>query len=272
VKRLPVAAFAALMAATVAAFFITQHLKVSTPLIGGFPSPRPAVINPVDGVSCYDPVAKTEINHRLMTISFYLQNRSDSVNVYMVDAGGRTVATLARSRFMLGGGAPGTRSQFVWDGREPSGMFAPDGRYYVKVRLIHTARTVTISNSSGPEAVTVKALPPMPVVTSVSPRVLSRHARVPVKIQYAGNDGRGATVIIYRIGRHRGYRMVKSFLTPWKGQQATWDGLILRRPAPAGRYLVGLEVTDAACNIGHFPTTLPPPRGTATRAVVTVRP
>jgi hypothetical protein len=271
VRRLPVAAFAALMAATVAAFFITQHLKVSTPLIGGFPRPYPAVINPVDGVSCYDPVAKKEINHRLMTISFYLQNRSDSVNVYVVDAGGRIVATLARSRFMLGGGVPGSRAQFVWDGREPSGVFAPDGRYYVRVRLIHTARTVTISNSSGPATVTVNTLPPTPVVTSVTPRVVFRHARVPVKIQYAGNEGRGATVIIYRIGRHRRYQMVKSFLTPWRGQQTTWDGLIKRRPAPAGRYLVGLEVTDAACNTGHFPTKLPPPRGTAAQDVVTVR-
>ena len=269
-RRLPLVAFAALVVATVAAFFITQHLKVSTPLIGGFPRPYPAVINPVSGVTCYDPVAKKQVDHRFMTISFYLQNRSDSVNVYVVDAGGRTVATLARSRFMQGGANP-VRSQFVWRGREPSGAFAPDGRYYVKVRLIHTARTVTISNPSGPEPLTVKTLSPTPVVTSVAPKVVFRHARTPVTIQYAGNESRGATVIVYRVLRHGRFRVVKSFLTPWKGQVARWDGLIHGRSAPSGRYLVGLEVTDAACNTGHFPAKLPPPRGTATRAFVTVR-
>jgi len=269
-RRLPLVAFAALVVATVAAFFITQHLKVSTPLIGGFPRPYPAVINPVSGVTCYDPVAKRQVDHRFMTISFYLQNRSDSVNVYVVDAAGRTVATLARSRFMQGGANP-LRSQFVWRGREPSGAFAPDGRYYVKVRLIHTARTVTISNPSGPEPLTVKTLAPKPVVTSVTPKVVSRHARTPVKIQYAGNQSRGATVIVYRVLRHGRFRVVKSFLTPWKGQVASWDGLIHGQPAPSGRYLVGLEVTDAACNTGRFPAKLPPPRGTAVQAFVTVR-
>jgi hypothetical protein len=270
VRRLPVAAFAALVVATVAAFFITQHLKVSTPLIGGFPRPYPAVINPVDGVSCYDPIVKRDVDHRFMTISFYLQNRSDNVKVYVVGPGGRTVATLARSRFMQGGTSP-VRSQFVWTGRDASGAFVPDGRYYIKVRLIHTARTVTISNSSGPQAVTVKTLAPRPIVTSVTPRVVYRHARTPVMIQYAGNQNRGATVIVYRIERRGRFRVVKSFLTPWKGQVARWDGLIRGRPAPPGRYLVGLKVIDAACNTGHFPAKLPPSRGTAAQAVVTVR-
>lgn len=269
-RRLPLIAFATLVAATVAAFFITQHLKVATPLIGGYPSPFPAAINPVGGVICYDPVVKRDVNYRFMTISFYLQNRSDNVNVYVVDAAGRTVATLARARYMQGGANP-VRSLFVWNGREPSGAFAPDGRYYVKVLLIHTARTVTISNTSGPEPVTVKTLAPKPLVTTVTPKVLFRHARTPVRIQYAGNQSRGATVIVYRVQRHGRFSLVKSFLTPWKGQVATWDGLIHGRPAPAGRYLVVLEVTDAACNTGHFPAKLPPPPGTAAQAVVTVR-
>ena len=38
-SRLPTGAFAVLVAATIAAFFITQHLKVTTPLIQGFPRP-----------------------------------------------------------------------------------------------------------------------------------------------------------------------------------------------------------------------------------------
>ena len=51
-KRLPVAAFVALAIVTAAAFFFIQHLKVSTPLIAGQPSPHPSTINPVSGGIC----------------------------------------------------------------------------------------------------------------------------------------------------------------------------------------------------------------------------
>ena len=46
------AAFVALVIATVAAFFVTQHLKVTTPLIQGRPAPVPNTINPVYGGVC----------------------------------------------------------------------------------------------------------------------------------------------------------------------------------------------------------------------------
>ena len=46
------AAFAVLVAATIAAFFVTQHLKVTTPLIQGTPRPVPGVINPLHRVQC----------------------------------------------------------------------------------------------------------------------------------------------------------------------------------------------------------------------------
>ena len=51
-NRLATVAFAALVAATIAAFFVTQHLKVTTPLIQGYPRPVPGVINPLHGVDC----------------------------------------------------------------------------------------------------------------------------------------------------------------------------------------------------------------------------
>ena len=68
-----------------------------------------------------------------------------------------------------------------------------------------------------------------------------------------------------------GSRLVKTFLTPWKGQTAVWDGTILGRPAPTGAYLVGIEVTDAACNTGRWPARLPPSPAALARAGVTVQ-
>jgi hypothetical protein len=92
-----------------------------------------------------------------------------------------------------------------------------------------------------------------------------------VKIDYTGNDNRGATVIVYRIGRRGRLVQVKSFVTGWAARSATWDARIRERPASVGRYLIGLQVTDAACNTGSFPATRHPRLRTVSQAVLVVR-
>lgn len=263
-RRLPLIAFAGLVGATVAAFFITQHLKVTTPLIAGAPRPAPSVINPLNGKRCGG------VDHRMMKISFYLLRRADDVDVYVVNQTGAIVATLATNRHMRRG-VRIPDGVFTWNGFEDDGRIAPDGIYYVRVALIHQGRTVTISDNRGPEPVKVRTAPPAPRVTAALPHLIPQSGRRAVSIRYAGNEDRGGTVRIYRTDLPGRPRLVKSFLTPWRGQTATWDGLIARRPAPAGVYLIGLDVTDAACNTGHFPATLPPPEGSTPGAGVTVR-
>jgi hypothetical protein len=255
VTRLPVLAFAALVVATVAAFFITQHLKVSTPLLAGFPRPVPAAINPVGGINCYDPAVGKTLNYRQMSISFYLLNQSDSVDVWVVDAHGRIVATLARGRYMAGGSHP-VRKQFIWKGTTNTGALAPDGEYWVRVRLRHQARTVAISDSSGPIPFRVLTTPPRPLITLVTPKEI--HASHPsrVRIDFTGNGSRLATILVYRLTRHQRPVLVKSFITG--SHTAVWDGLIRKRPASPGTYVIGLKVTDVACNTGYFPPTLHP--------------
>ena len=267
--RLPVVAFAVLVVATVAAFFITQHLKVTTPLIAGFPRPVPAGINPVNGLTCYDPALGKSVSYRAMTISFYLLNRSDNVDVWVVDPAGRIVATLARDRFMPGGSHP-VRTQFSWNGRQGNGAVAPDGTYYVKVRLVHQGRTVTISDNAGPIPFRVITMAPKPAITLVSPRQIHAANPTPIHIRYTGNHGRLATVLVYRLEHRRRPVLVKSFLT--KGQTAVWNSTIRGHPAAPGRYVIGLEVTDAACNRGFFPATVHPLAAAAAAAEVTVLP
>jgi len=261
VTRLPVVAFVALVAATVAAFFITQHLKVATPLIAGYPSPVPAGINPVSGTRCYDPAVRKTLNYRMMRISFYLLHQSDRVDVWVVDAHRRRVATLASGTFMPGGSHP-VRRQFVWNGHEQGGSLAPDGEYFVEVHLIGQGRYVTISNNSGPIPFRVITTPPNPVITLVSPHLIRQSRPTPVRIDFTGNGSRLATVLIYRLGSHRHPILVKTFLTG--GHSAVWNGLIQKRPASPGTYVIGLGVTDLACNTGYFPPTLfPLPAGAA---------
>ncbi len=183
-SRLPLAAFAALAAATVGAFFVTQHLKVSTPLIAGFPKPTPAVISPA-GYGCGG-------SHRVARFSFYLLHRADDVAVYVVDQTGTIVRTLASGRHMRRG-VRNPDGLFQWDGREDNGRVAPDGTYYFRVALLHQNRTVEYTRVP----VTVKSSPPHPVVTSVSPALIPQGG-APAQVRYRGNEQRPGTVRIYR--------------------------------------------------------------------------
>jgi len=255
VTKLSIAAFAMLVAATIGAFFVTQHLKVTTPLIQGYPSFVPAVIDPVHPVRC------GEYNTGSAKISFYLQHRSDNVVVSVVsDQTGAVIDTLANGRYMR----KGVRipdGVFHWNGRESNGQIAPDGAYHLRVALLHQGRTIDLDDAQ--EIVKVKTVPPHPVITSVTPMLIpSASGSTRVTIRYAGNENRGGTILLYRTDGPGGPRLVKTFLTPWKGETAVWDGTIHQRPAPAGTYLIGFEVTDAACNTGRFPVRIPPAPGT----------
>jgi hypothetical protein len=269
----PVAAFVALAIATVAAFFVTQHLKVTTPLLDGLPAPAPAVINPVDGGVCKVRGPKGTVkalSHRSMFVSFYLLNRSDDVDVYIVDRDGTIVRTIASGVHMQGGRHP-VRKAFTWDGRLGDGSVAPDGNYFIRVSLIHQGRSVLISNNGGAEPVTVKTVPPRPRVTSVTPSLIPQPGVTSAKIRFTGTSGLNARVLIYRTDLPGPPRLVKSFASG-RRSSAVWDGTVAGgRPAPQGTYLVGLKVTDRACNTGRFPPELPPVPGTTPHAGVTVR-
>jgi hypothetical protein len=260
-----VPAFAALVVATVAAFFVTQHLKVTTPLLQGFPAPYPSTINPLDGVTC------NGVNHRRMSVSFYLQHRSDDVDVYIADQSGTIVATLATGRHMRRG-VRKPDGVFSWNGREGDGSIAPDGEYYIEVDLIHQGRSFEISNSAGqPLPVTVDTAIPHPVITAISPAILTGGVE-PVRIHYTGTQSRGVTVRIYRTDQAGGPRLVKSFFSPPSAARvAVWDGSINKHPVPAGTYLVSISATDPACNTGRYPARIPPVPGKAPHAGLTVR-
>ncbi|MDQ6729244.1 MAG: hypothetical protein M3022_02790 [Actinomycetota bacterium] len=263
-RRLGVAAFLVLAAVTVAAFFVVQHLKISTPLLAGNPAPHPAAINPVDGQVCKG------TSHRAMLVSFYLQNRSDDVDVDIVDSGGTFVASLASGVHMQGGRHP-VRRGFVWNGRTANGRVVPDGTYYIRVALIHQGRSVLISDNAGALPVTVETVAPHPRVTGVSPGLIPRAGVNGATVSYTGHAARPGRMLIYRTDRPGAPKLVKSFPARAAGR-STWDGTVAGgAPAPQGTYLVGLRVTDRACNTGSFPAVLPPVAGTTPHAGVSIR-
>jgi hypothetical protein len=137
--------------ATVAAFFIIQHLKVTTPLLAGNPVPFPPMINPTGGGTCVvvDPAGQRgPVSFRRMTVTFFLLYRSDNVDVYVVNPSGTVAATLASNVFMRAAPNPVTKT-FTWNGREASGRLAPPGKYYVRIVLRHQGRTIDITDSKG---------------------------------------------------------------------------------------------------------------------------
>ncbi|HZU61708.1 MAG TPA: FlgD immunoglobulin-like domain containing protein [Solirubrobacteraceae bacterium] len=149
-RRLPVIAFALLALATVAAFFLIQHLKVTTPLIAGNPSPFPSRISPRDGGTCTvrTPNGSTApVSFRHTSISFSLLYRSDVVQVYVVNAAGAIVDTVSRGVFMPA--ALNKTRQFTWGGRTAAGRLAAPGRYYFRVVLRRQNRTINVTNSKG---------------------------------------------------------------------------------------------------------------------------
>jgi flagellar hook assembly protein FlgD len=269
VTRWPVAAFVALVIATVAAFFVTQHLKVTTPLVAGRPAPAPSVFDPVDGGVCQIRNGKgvlTRTSFRRMKVSFYLQNRNDNVDVWIQDRSGNLVRQIASNVFMRARPRP-QRHPFSWDGRLADGRVAPDGVYYVRVVLIHQGRFLLISNSSGAEPVTVDTVVPHPVVTSVTPATLAAGGGAPVTIRYTGNDGLRPRVLIYRVLAGRAPRQIKSYAATSRSGATVWDGTNASgRPAPPGTYVVALKLTNKACTTGRSPTTV----AGAPHAVVTV--
>lgn len=268
-RRLPVAAFVALVIATIAAFFVTQHLKVTTPLIAGFPTPFPSAINPVDGQTCRvrDPRGQfVRVSFKQLKVSFYLLHRADEVAMYVVNQDGAIVRALPPRQMGVK-----RRSTFTWNGREDNGSVAPDGTYYLRVSLIHQGRSLLISNNQGAEPVTVDTKPPQLIVTSVTPTVIARHSDSSVTIRYSGNESLRPRVLIYRTDLPGGLRLVKSYAATSAAGHSTWNGMIEGRPAPQGTYLIGLKLTDKACNTGRFPAQLPPAPGSTAHADVTVR-
>ena len=134
--------FAGLVVATVLAFFISQHLKVTTPFISGVQGPHPATISPVAGPrTC-----------RSTTVSFYVLHQADSVNVYVLNQPGLTVRTLARAVYMRKPRAPTAQGfdavtkKFTWDGRDNSGRPVAAGTYFFFVDLLNQQKQIQLAS------------------------------------------------------------------------------------------------------------------------------
>ena len=153
--------FAALVVATIGAFFISQHLKVTTPFISGVSGPTPPAINPVHGPTmCRDPSSGRKLSERSTTVSFYVVHQADDANVYVVDQSGAPVRTIAKGVSMHKSKAPtpdafrAVTKYFTWNGRNAAGRPVAPGSYFFRVHLIHQQRTIELQQPVAVESAT----------------------------------------------------------------------------------------------------------------------
>ena len=252
--------FAALVAATVGAFFLTQHLKVSPPLITGSPVPVPSAFNPVSGRVCVTDSGK-RVDFSKTWISFVLLN-TDTVEAYIFNSDGdlvKTVSTGTRVRRKV------RSPRFYWNGRESDGRIAPDGTYYWRFVLERENRTDELTD----DPIKLITTTPHPVVRSVrvagtstastsGPAIITP-PKQSVTIHFTKADYRQAVIMLWRtdLGRPRLAKEYVDSDSPASGT-ASWDGTIDGRSATAGTYMVGVRVTDRACNQATFPIAQPP--------------
>ncbi len=258
--------FAALVAATVAAIFLTQHLKVSLPLIQGYPNPVPAAFNPVAGRVCKTRSGQV-IDYSKTWISFTLAS-SDTVDAYIFNSAGRLVNTVRTGQPIQ---AQVRSPRFYWDGRQSNGEYAPAGTYYWRFVLERENRTIALTN----KPIKVITTEPHPAVTSVrltggsatagrgggpgqqpGPAIITPKKQS-ATINFTKADYQQAMIMLWRTNVRRARLATEWPVDPAHGV-AQWNGWIHHRLAPAGTYLIGVQVQDEACNQGTFPVAQPP--------------
>jgi hypothetical protein len=229
--------FALLVAATGAAFFVTQRLKTSDPVVKRLALQRFFSPNG-DG------------RKERAGISFQLP-KGDRVTVEVVDGGGDRVRRLWDGRRLRAGG-----HELSWDGRDDRGRVPADATYYVRVSLRDQGRAVT-----GPRGIVLTTQAPRPRLLSVTPGRVAAGRRVPVTVRFTGP---AVVRPIFRVWRTDGsVREVASFTVP-RGQHAgAWDGMVRGRPAPEGTYAFSVTVQNRALIQGTAPGRLPPRRDDA---------
>jgi hypothetical protein len=230
--------FVLLVVATVAAFFVTQRLKRSAPVIRHVM--LPLYISP-NGDGRKDTAV----------IRFRLPKADDRVTVSMVDANGDEVRRLADRR--LGKG----RHRFVWNGRDSSAAILPDGFYYLRVVLGGQGRG-TIARR-GIHLVTAK---PKPKLLSVAPAHLRAGAPQPVTIRFSGPSKPAPVFSVYRTDGGRA-RLVQRFTGSPGSASGTWNARLGGRPAPPGTYAFAVTVENRALVAGSAPAQLPPDAASA---------
>jgi hypothetical protein len=242
----------ALLAATAAAFALTERAKVERAPIYGT-----KIVNPI-----FSPDGRGK---KTVTVEFRVRSR-ERVDVWMQDAKGHKADDLLVNTSVK----PRQKLILVWDGIGQDGIAAADGVYMPVVKLLRSHRTITL-----PSKITLDTKPPVITV---------KHPQYPI-ISPDGDGHRDAFRFTYRVdepahgillvrGRQEGYTKSQKLTgeMSWNGQVKNRSGGL--STVGPGRYLLGVAAQDQAGNVSKgFPFAIAQVRYlTLARDRVVVRP
>lgn len=214
----------ALLAATAAAFALTQGLKNQPVAIFGTDVPR-KVFSPV----CRCPSETASIGFKL--------REPDRLDVAVVDGSDRVVRTIERGRVYDRGPV-----EIEWDGRDDAGDLLPEGEYRPRIRLRGDRTTYTL-----PNPIRIDVTPPRLQLISAQPKVLSPDGdrrRDRVTFRYRLSEPGRAMLLV------NGKRRVLTKF-PRTEDKLEWFGKLDRRALLAGTYIAQLAAFDPAGNVAE---------------------
>jgi FlgD Ig-like domain len=210
----------ALLAATAAAFAVTERLKLERSPITG---------TRVDRV--FSPVC--ECGRDVAVISFVLR-KVGTVTVQILGSDRKPIRTLVVDRDEKRG-----RVAYTWDGRDDRGRVVPDGVYRPRVLLEEHGRTIVL-----PNPIRVDTTPPRIRLVGLFPRVFSPDGdgrRDRIVARYETDDPARAMMLV------NGRRRVLSKFHDAAGQ-LPWFGRANGRQVRPGTYEIRLRAFDRAGN------------------------
>lgn len=224
-RALPTAFVLVLLAATAAAFSLTERAKLElSPIYGTQPD---QVFSPESKV------ART----RLARIHFRVR-KAERIDVWIEDSHGDRVADLLVDRAVH----PRQELRLVWDAFTETGTLVPDGTYLPVVKLTRSHRTIVL---------------PSEIVLDTKPPEITVSPRTKYPIVSPDGDGHGDTFRVrYRVNEPaqallllRGKQVVITHSRRETGE-LTWNG---KRPGTSrglspGRYVIGVAARDRAGN------------------------
>ena len=210
----------ALLAATAAAFALTQGLKSQ---------PSPIFGTDVDEV--FSPVCGCDT--RTASIAFKLRE-DDRLDVAIVD-GDEVVRTIERGRAFDRGPV-----EIEWDGRDDAGRLLPEGEYEPRIHSRDERWTITL-----PNPIEIDVTPPRLELLPVRRRVFSpdgdrRADRVTFRYRL---DEPGRAMLLVDGKR----RVLTRF--PRTEDRMLWNGKVGGRALPAGTYTARVAAFDPAGNV-----------------------